>query len=331
VLSCFVLALAGCGGSGGASSSEPPPPTDFESAAARGSEPVSPTAADCASLGSVLSDIKVDSHTDWLFAHDVFPTDYERDRGTLDGLSGTTSSEGEVEQLGTFLDAYSSAAQAAGVETGTIPATQDLAGSVWHSVQVAGVDSLEVRIAIRALTRWVAGGCSAGGPPSGVVEPPPSATTETTETTATIAAVDVGDTATWNGDTFTVSDVETGDTAPVADLLGEKRESENGVWLSFKITPADDHSGIWNPDFTENIQVRGGDGVVYDDTLSNQVEQAFADADDFLVWIDIPEAAASGGILEVNDGLHTIDPDPSNPFVEPIPDPDYATRVNLGS
>jgi hypothetical protein len=105
----------------------------------------------------------------------------------------------------------------------------------------------------------------------------------------------------------------------------------NGVWLSLKITPADDHSGIWGLGFPDNITVKGGDGVVYDDTLSNQVEQAFKDEKDFLVWVDIPEAAASGAVLVINDGLHTIDPDPSNPGVDYIPDPAYATRVNLGS
>ena len=288
------------------------------------------SAEDCAGLDTVLSDIKIDSHTDWLFAHDVFPTDYERDRDTLNGLSGTSSGD-ELDQLGAFLDAYASAAQEAGVETGTIPATQDLAGTVWRSVQVAGVDSLEVRTAIRALTRWVADGCSAGGPPSGAIEPPSSAPTTTTETTATVAAVDVGETAMWRGDAFTVSDVETSGKAPVADLFGEKRAAENGVWLSFKITPAEDNSGIWSLEFTENIQVKGGDGVVYEDTLSTQVEQDFMDEKNFLVWVDIPESAVSGALLEISDGLHTIDPDPSNPYADPIPDPAYATRVNLGS
>ena len=44
---------------------------------------------------------------------------------------------------------------------------------------------------------------------------------------------------------------------------------------------------------------------------------------------DIPEAAASGAVLLVNDGVHTVDPDPSNPYADPIPDPAYATLVNL--
>ena len=85
---------------------------------------------------------------------------------------------------------------------------------------------------------------------------------DTVPTNAT-EPVGVGETAVWNGDEFVVSDVETSDTEPVGDLLGEKEEAENGVWLIFKITPADDDSGIWSFTFHEEAQVRGGDGVVY--------------------------------------------------------------------
>ena len=107
VFSCLVLALAGCGGGGGSSSDATPTSTGttpIETAAAAGSGPAL-SAEDCAGLDTVLSDIKIDSHTDWLFAHDVFPTDYERDRDTLNGLSGTSSGD-ELDQLGAFLDAY---------------------------------------------------------------------------------------------------------------------------------------------------------------------------------------------------------------------------------
>jgi hypothetical protein len=140
-------------------------------------------------------------------------------------------------------------------------------------------------------------------------------TTMSTDTTAT-GTVNVGETATWRGDAFAVSDVETSDTDP--DPLGEQQEAENGVWLSFKITPSDDNSAIWSPDFTDNIQIKGGDGVVYDDRDSSHnnagVQQEF-DADNFLVWIDIPEAAVSGSALEITDDL---DPEAD------------ATRVDLG-
>jgi hypothetical protein len=156
-------------------------------------------------------------------------------------------------------------------------------------------------------------------------------TTSGTDTTATSTVVNAGETATWRGDAFTVSDVETGYTAPVADLLGEKQEAENGVWLSLRITPAEDNSGPWSSEFAENMQIKGGDGVVYQDSLHNNGgEQDFKGEGDFLVWIDIPEAAVSGAVLEIFDGLHTVDPDPSNPYVDPVPDPAYATRVNLG-
>jgi flagellin-like hook-associated protein FlgL len=141
-------------------------------------------------------------------------------------------------------------------------------------------------------------------------------TTMSTDTTATGTSVNVGETATWRGDAFTVSDVETGDTDP--DPLGEKQEAQNGVWLIFTITPADDGSAIWSPDFTENIQIKGGDGVVYDDqdfTHNNAgVQQEFGEGD-FLVWIDVPEAAVSGAVLEITDDL--------DPGVD-------ATRVDLG-
>jgi hypothetical protein len=329
VLSGLVLALVACGGDGSSAETTPPATTAaaaIDTTAAAHAQSTF-TAADCATLGTVLSDIKIDSHTDWNFAYDIFPTDYARDRDTLNGLSGSTSSGDELDQLGAFLDAYASAAQEAGVETRTIPATQEQASTVWQSVGATGVRSIELQIAIRALTRWVAGGCSAGGPPSGGIEPPPSATTTTTKTTATVAAVEVGDTATWRGDAFTVSDVDTSDTSPIADLLGKKAEAKNGVWLSFKITPAEDDSAIWLADFTDNIQIRGGDGVVYDDQDSshnNAGEQHELGEGDFLVGIDIPEEAVSGAVLEINDGLY-----PRNYSVAPT-DPAAVTRVDLG-
>lgn len=157
----------------------------------------------------------------------------------------------------------------------------------------------------------------------------PSETTSAIDTTATGTAVNVGDTATWSGDTFTVSDVETSDTAPAPDLFGETPQAENGIWLSFTITPTEDDSDIWSSGFVENMHINGGDGVLYEDAHNNGTEQQFNDEGDFLVWIDVPEAAVAGAVLEIYDGLHTVDPDPSNPFVEPVPDPAYATRVNL--
>ena len=180
-------------------------------------------------------------------------------------------------------------------------------------------------------------GCGGGGSNSAAETTVTVTTTETTPTSATATdttpstgAVEVGETATWRGDTFTVSDVETSDTAPVADILGERPEAENGVWLSFKITPEEDDSGIWSSEFVENLQIKGGDGVVYGDHHNNGGEQQFNDQGDFVVWADIPEAALREAVLEINDGVHTVDPDPSNPYADPIPDPAYATLVNLG-
>lgn len=341
VLSALVLALAACGG-GGASSEATPATTAAgaaETVTAGGTQPMFP-AADCAALGDVLSDIKIDSHADWLFAYDIFPTDYARDRDVLDGLSDASSSKvvgAELLQLRGFVDAYASAAQAAGVETGAMPSTPDQASTVWQSVNAAGVDSLELRPGIRTLTSWAAAGCSDSGPPSETTasgaSPAPTTGTTATGTTATSAAVNVGETATWNGDTFTVSDVKASDTEPVADLFGEKREAENGVWLSFKITPADKTSGIWGSSFFDNVQIKGGDGVLYGSNerilngviLSDDQQQRDKGAGDYLVWIDIPEAAASGAVLEVLDPVHTLGGPAFNP------DPAYTTRVNLGS
>jgi hypothetical protein len=183
-------------------------------------------------------------------------------------------------------------------------------------------------------------GCGGGSSSSGgegtttsAVATDTTATTEatSTDTTATGTVVNPGETATWRGDAFTVSDVETSRTAPVADLLGDKPEAENGVWLSFKITPAEDNSGIWSSEFAENMQIKGGDGVVYARDLHNTgAEQDFKNESDFLVWVDLPEAAVSGALLVINDGLHTVDPDPGNYLADPVSDPAYATRVNLG-
>jgi len=155
-------------------------------------------------------------------------------------------------------------------------------------------------------------------------------TTSGTDTTTTGTVVNAGETATWRGDAFTVSDVETSDTAPVPDILGETPEAENGVWLSFKITIPEENSGPWGFEFVENMHIRGGDGAIYDDLDNNGAEQDFNGEDNFLVWVDIPEAAVSGAVFEIYDGLHELDPDPSDPYVEPVPDPAYATRVNLG-
>lgn len=188
-------------------------------------------------------------------------------------------------------------------------------------------------------------GCGGGGASTGAegtttsaASPGSTATTEAASTDATAtsttpsgAAFNVGETATWRGDAFTVSDVETSDTAPEPDILGETQGAENGVWLSFKITPAEENSGPWSVEFVENMHIRGGDGVVYTEDLHNNGgEQDFRGEDNFLVWVDIPEAAVNGAVFEIYDGLHEVDPDPSNPYAEPLPDPAYATRVNLG-
>jgi hypothetical protein len=163
-------------------------------------------------------------------------------------------------------------------------------------------------------------------------DPTDTVTADTVPSNAT-QPVGVGESAVWNGNEFVVSDVETSDEEPVGDFAGEKEEAE-GVWLVFKITPADSDSGVWGFDFHVDAQVRGGDGVVYLDPHSSAQEQGFADEEDFLMWIDIPEEAVSGAILEIGDGIHyTVpepDPDFSTPDVADPADPAYATRVELG-
>ena len=337
----LVLALAACGGGGSSPEATPATtaPGAVETVPAGETQPTF-SAEDCAALGGVLSDIRIDSHGDWLFAYDIFPADYGRDRDVVDGLSDAAPSQAvgdELVRLRAFVDAYASAAQAAGVEAGTMPSTQDQAGTVWQSVNAAGVDSLELRPAIRTLTAWTAAGCSDSRPPSettpSVAGPAPTTGTTTTGTTKTSPAVNAGETVTWRGDSFTVSDVKESDTAPEADLSGEKRKAENGVWLSFKITPADHDSAIWGESFWENMQIKGGDGELYGDNervlngriLSDQQDQKDEGADDYLVWIDLPEAAANGALLEIVDPNHTL----GGPTFSP--DPAYTTRVNLGS
>jgi hypothetical protein len=165
-----------------------------------------------------------------------------------------------------------------------------------------------------------------------LTDPSDPVTGDTVPSNAT-RPVEVGESAAWSGNEFVVSDVETSDEEPVGDMVGEKEEAE-GVWLAFKITPADDDSRIWGFDFHVYAQVRGGDGVVYLDPQSNAQEQSLADEEDFLMWIDIPEEAVSGAILEIGDGIHytVLDPDPdvSTPDVADPADPAYATRIDLG-
>ena len=49
------------------------------------------------------------------------------------------------------------------------------------------------------------------------------------------------------------------------------------------------------------------------------------------MWVDIPEEAVSGAILEIGDGIHTVDPAPSDAFSSvTYVDLAYATRVDLG-
>lgn len=129
-----------------------------------------------------------------------------------------------------------------------------------------------------------------------------------------------------------MTDVETSDTRPVPDLFGERGEAENGVWLSFKIRPEEGNSAraLFSIDFHTAMQIRGGDGVVYDDVLSNGLEEDFKNADEYLVWIDIPEEALSGAIFEIGDGIHTVESTSDDPLGFGDADPAYATRIDLG-
>jgi hypothetical protein len=141
----------------------------------------------------------------------------------------------------------------------------------------------------------------------------------------------VGDSASWNGNEFVVSDVGTSDEEPVADLGGERDEAE-GTWLHFTVTPSDEDSGVFGFEFAEEVQVRGGNGVVYrDDVHSDGYFQRELGADKFTVWVDVPEDAVSGAVFEVGDGFHEIEQDSDSAFnVTTYPDPAYMTRVDLG-
>lgn len=167
-----------------------------------------------------------------------------------------------------------------------------------------------------------------------------STDTESTDTTGTETLpaggtiVGLGETASWDGYEFVVSDVETNDEEPVGDLAGDKEQAE-GIWVIVKLTPADEDSVFWALSSDQpKFWIVGGDGVYYgDEVYSNMVTQDFAGEDDFLVWVDVPEEAVSGADLVVSDslGLHWIDTTPENQFDEEgYPDPAYATRVDLG-
>ncbi len=143
----------------------------------------------------------------------------------------------------------------------------------------------------------------------------------------------VGDTATWNSEEFVVSDAGTSDEEPVEDLGGEKDEAVVGTWLYFKVTPSEEDSGVWSTTFAEEVQVRGGDGIVYrEDVHIDSFFQNEVGEDSFTVWVDVPEEAVSGAVFEIGDGLHTIDPAPDDAFsFVTYPDPAYMTRVDLGT
>jgi hypothetical protein len=73
----LVLALAGCGGGGSSSGTEATRTSTatapIETVAAGETEPAL-SAEDCTALGTVLSDIKFDTHPDWNFAFDFSRT-----------------------------------------------------------------------------------------------------------------------------------------------------------------------------------------------------------------------------------------------------------------
>jgi hypothetical protein len=177
------LAAAGCGG--GSNSSNPESATESSATGVASTEVATTSASedattaataesalsanDCGTLAALLGDIKIDTHTDWNFAYDIFPADYEHDVALLGSLSGRMPSgaaQDGAQEVRSFLDAYSSAAQSAGVATGTLPASQDQASTIWQSVNGAGVDSIQLRITMRTLASWAAAGCRGDLSPS---------------------------------------------------------------------------------------------------------------------------------------------------------------------
>lgn len=158
-------------------------------------------------------------------------------------------------------------------------------------------------------------------------------TTETETVPAEGTIFGLGETATWSGDEFVVSDVETSDEEP--DLgLGSEQEQAEGVWVIFTITTPE-RNVIWTLSSDQpKYWILGGDGVYYEDEVyTNQLTQDAVGEDNFLVWVDVPEEAVSGADLVVSDslGLYMIDTTPENQLDdEGYPDPAYATRVDLG-
>jgi hypothetical protein len=61
--------------------------------------------------------------------------------------------------------------------------------------------------------------------------------------------------------------------------------------------------------------------------LGDRIEEKLKDGDDFLVSFDVPEEAVSGAVLEIGDGVQTVDSE--SDFGSEI-DPAYAQRIDLG-
>lgn len=173
-------------------------------------------AGDCTALGTAVADMSVGAHADDLVptALDISASDYIVDRDFLAGFGGGAPAEirADVVRLGTFLERYASAAQAAGLEPGAV-STPDQASEIRAAAQMGSVEQDQLPESIRILGIWAANGCTGGKPPS---ETTPAVTTPAvTSPAVTIETVPIGA-------------VDQKVTAAVNEIMAERSERELG-------------------------------------------------------------------------------------------------------
>jgi hypothetical protein len=135
---------------------------------------------DCLALGRVVADFTVGANAEDLvpIALDINASDYLVDRDFLDSYADRAPGEirPDVVRLALFVGRYATAMQAAGLEPGAVPPS-DQAGDIRAASQIGSVEQDQLPGSIAALGSWAANGCTGGRPPTDV----PDATISTTE------------------------------------------------------------------------------------------------------------------------------------------------------
>jgi len=151
-----------------------------EAATTAPSSQVSTSDEDCIALGRVVADFTVGADADELvpIALDINASDYLVDRDFLDSYSDRASAEirTDVVRLALFVGRYTTAMQAAGLEPGSVPSS-DQAGDIRTASQIGSFEQDQLPGSIAALAAWAARGCTGGRPPTDA----PDATISTTD------------------------------------------------------------------------------------------------------------------------------------------------------